>query len=157
MANISVQIESPVKYYDFTDQHGDVLATLRFVPSDLDIFERHKAAVVAFEKMQSELQEALEHSESISEDESLSMKEKYAAELKNEFNRLFNSDTSGFFDIASPFTPMNSGKPWALVILESVAKIIEEETGKNLKAMLGGADKYTSKYKAAPGKYPFLP
>ena len=38
MSNIPVSIESPVKYYDFTDQHGDVLATLKFVPTDLDIF-----------------------------------------------------------------------------------------------------------------------
>jgi len=40
MSNIPVSIESPVKYYDFTDQHGDVLATLKFVPTDLDIFNR---------------------------------------------------------------------------------------------------------------------
>ena len=38
MPNIPINIESPVKYYDFTDQHGDVLATLKFVPTDLYTF-----------------------------------------------------------------------------------------------------------------------
>ena len=41
MENIKVSIESPVKYYDFVDQHGEALATLRFVPTYIDIIDRY--------------------------------------------------------------------------------------------------------------------
>ena len=60
MSNIPVSIESPVKYYDFTDQHGDVLATLKFVPTDLDIFERQQNVYKAFEDMWMELKATLD-------------------------------------------------------------------------------------------------
>lgn len=154
MSHISVSIESPVKYYDFTDQHGDVLATLRFVPSDVDIFSRYDIVHEAFEKMQEELTSIINSGEP-EEKDVVSLKDKYAAEMKEKFDYLFNADTSGLFGIASPFTPLESGKPWALVILESVTQIIQKETGKNLKAMKNNASKYTEKYHAAPGKYPF--
>lgn len=153
MSNIPVSIESPVKYYDFTDQHGDVLATLKFVPTDLDIFERQQNVYRAFEDMWMELKETLD---SKKEDElSLEIINKYAKSLQDKFDYLFNADTSGFFKIASPFTPMETGDPWALVILESVKKIIEQETGKNFTDMESKAGKYTQQYNAGPGKYPF--
>ncbi len=153
MSNIPVSIESPVKYYDFTDQHGDVLATLKFVPTDLDIFERQQNVYKAFEDMWMELKETLD---SKKEDElSLEIINKYAKSLQDKFDFLFNADTSGFFKIASPFTPMETGDPWALVILESVKKIIEQETGKNFTEMESKAGKYTQQYNAGPGKYPF--
>lgn len=153
MSNIPVSIESPVKYYDFTDQHGDVLATLKFVPTDLAIFERQQNVYKAFEDMWMELKETLD---SKKEDElSLEKINKYAKSLQDKFDYLFNADTSGFFKIASPFTPMETGDPWALVILESVKKIIEQETGKNFTEMESKAGKYTQQYNAGPGKYPF--
>lgn len=153
MSNIPVSIESPVKYYDFTDHHGDVLATLKFVPTDLDIFERQQNVYKAFEDMWMELKETLD---SKKEDElSLEIINKYAKSLQDKFDYLFNADTSGFFKIASPFTPMETGDPWALVILESVKKIIEQETGKNFTEMESKAGKYTQQYNAGPGKYPF--
>lgn len=153
MSNIPVSIESPVKYYDFTDQHGDVLATLKFVPTDLDIFERQQNVYKAFEDMWMELKATLD---SKKEDElSLEIINKYAKSLQDKFDYLFNADTSGFFKIASPFTPMETGDPWALVILESVKKIIEQETGKNFTEMESKAGKYTQEYNAGPGKYPF--
>ena len=153
MSNIPISIESPVKYYDFTDQHGDVLATLKFVPTDLDIFERQQNVYKAFEDMWMELKETLD---SKKEDElSLEIINKYAKSLQDKFDYLFNADTSGFFKIASPFTPMETGDPWALVILESVKKIIEQETGKNFTEMESKAGKYTQQYNAGPGKYPF--
>lgn len=153
MSNIPVSIESPVKYYDFTDQHGDVLATLKFVPTDLDIFERQQNVYKAFEDMWMELKATLD---SKKEDElSLEIINKYAKSLQDKFDYLFNADTSGFFKIASPFTPMETGDPWALVILESVKKIIEQETGKNFTEMESKSGKYTQQYNAGPGKYPF--
>lgn len=155
MENIVINIESPVKYYDFKDQHGDLLATFRFVPSDLDVFDRHKTVLQTFERMQEELKTLLEHSVDRSEEELTSMKNKYANELKESFDYLFNSDTSGFFAVASPFTPLENGDPWALIILESVMKIITETTGKNMEAAKNNSEKYTAQYNAGPGKYPF--
>lgn len=100
-----------------------------------------------------ELKETLD---SKKEDElSLEIINKYAKSLQDKFDYLFNADTSGFFKIASPFTPMETGDPWALVILESVKKIIEQETGKNFTEMESKAGKYTKQYNAGPGKYPF--
>lgn len=155
MENISVSIESPVKYYDFVDQHGEILATFRFVPSDLDIFDRHKKVLQAFEQMQSELNAALSKADQLTEDEEFAMKKEYSERMKKELDYLFNSDTSGFFQVASPFTPLDDGEPWVLVIIQNVVKIVESVTGKNMAAMKSKADKYTEKYKAAPGKYPF--
>ena len=153
MPNIPIKIESPVKYYDFTDQHGDILATLKFVPSDLDIFERQQNVYKAFEDMWRELKETLDSKKK--EELSLETTNRYAKSLQDKFDYLFNADTSGFFKIASPFTPMENGDPWALVILESVKKIIEQETGKNFTEMESKAGKYTQEYNAGPGKYPF--
>lgn len=155
MGNITINIESPVKYYDFKDQHGDLLATFRFVPSDLDVFDRHKKVLQTLERIQEELNTILEQGEDHSEEELLSMKNKYADELKKSFDYLFSSDTSGFFAIASPFTPLSNGESWAYVILESVMKIITETTGKNIETMKNNSAKYTDSYKAGPGKYPF--
>lgn len=153
MPNIPISIESPIKYYDFTDQHGDVLATFKFAPTDLDIFERQQNVYKAFEDMWMELKATLD---SKKKDElSLEIINKYAKSLQDKFDYLFNADTSGFFKIASPFTPMETGDPWALVILESVKKIIEQETGKNFTEMESKAGKYTNQYNSGPGKYPF--
>lgn len=153
MEHIKVSIESPVKYYDFVDQHGEVLATLRFVPSDIDIFERYRKAYEAFESMHKELEAV--NRDQLTADESTEIKNKYALELKEHFDNLFKADTSGLFDIASPFTPLENGETWSLVILKAVQKIVEETTGKNFKAMQSKASKYTEKYHAGPGKYPF--
>lgn len=153
MENIKVSIESPVKYYDFVDQHGEVLATLRFVPTDIDIIERYREASVVFEKMRDELEKV--EKDKLSEDEAVALKNKYAAELKERFDELFKADTSGLFDVASPFTPLENGEAWALVILKSVQKIVEKATGKSFEAMQSKASKYTEKYHAGPGKYPF--
>lgn len=155
MENIQVKIESPVKYYDFVDQHGEILATFRFVPSDLDIFDRHKKVLKSFEQMQAELNAALSRENELTEDEEFSMKKEYSERMKKELDYLFNSDTSGFFQVASPFTPLDDGEPWVLVIIQNVVKIVESVTGKNMAAMKNKAEKYTEKYKSAPGKYPF--
>ena len=40
-------------------------------------------------------------------------------------------------------------------LLENVKKIIEQETGKNLKEMESKAGKYTQQYNSGHGKYPF--
>ena len=109
MPNITINIESPVKYYDFTDQHGDILATLKFVPSDLDIFERQQNVYKAFEDMWRELKTTLDNKKK--EELSLEIINKYAKSLQEKFDYLFNADTSGFFKIASPFTPMESLHP----------------------------------------------
>lgn len=153
MPNIPINIESPVKYYDFTDQHGDVLATLKFVPADPDIFSRQQATYKAFEDMWLELKSIQDNKKE--EELSLEIVNRYAKSLQDKFDYLFNADTSGFFKIASPFTPLENGDPWALVILESVKKIIEQETGKNFTEMESKAGKYTQEYNAGPGKYPF--
>lgn len=153
MPNIPINIESPVKYYDFTDQHGDVLATLKFVPADPDIFSRQQATYKAFEDMWLELKSIQDNKKE--EELSLEIANRYAKSLQDKFDYLFNADTSGFFKIASPFTPLENGDPWALVILESVKKIIAQETGKNFTEMESKAGKYTQEYNAGPGKYPF--
>lgn len=153
MPNIPINIESPVKYYDFTDQHGDVLATLKFVPSDIDIFIRQQATYKVFEDMWLELKSIQDNKKE--EELSLEIVNRYAKSLQDKFDYLFNADTSGFFKIASPFTPLENGDPWALVILESVKKIIEQETCKNFTEMESKAWKYTQEYNAGPGKYPF--
>lgn len=156
MENITINIESPVKYYDFKDQHGNILATLRFVPSDLDIVDRHEKTAKFFEKMEKEIKKTAESKTQFSHEELVALKNEYASKVKQQFDYLFNSDTSGFFTVASPFTPLSNGTPWAAQILESVGKIIFDEMEKNTNAMKNAASKYTDAYKAAPGKYPFL-
>lgn len=94
MPNIPINIESPVKYYDFTDQHGDVLATLKFVPTDLDIFNRQQATYKAFEDMWLELKGIQDRKDE--EKMSLDIIDKYAKLLEEKFDYLFNADTSGF-------------------------------------------------------------
>lgn len=153
MDHTVISIESPVKYYDFKDQHGDILATLRFVPSDIDIFDRAKEVygqISAMEKEVSEIQ-----NQPMSDDAALEIKNKYAKEIKDSLDRLFHSDTSGFFEIAGPFTPMENGNIWVMVLVEKAVEIIREVMPKNMQKVEQESNKYLEKYKAAPGKYPF--
>ncbi len=145
MSNISINIESPVKYYDFTDQHGEVLATLKFVPSDMGIFSRYKDVEMAYSEAIDEINAMVNPSEEIMD--------KYEALIKEKIDYLFNADTSGFFKIASPFTPMEDGDTWGAKIMKAVIDIVQEVTGKNMEEVSKRMDSYTAKYKAGPGGY----
>lgn len=153
MDHTIINIESPVKYYDFKDQHGDILSTLRFVPSDIDIFDRAKEIYSQISAMEKELSEIQNHE--MPEDAALDIKNKYAKEVKESIDKLFHSDTSGFFEIAGPFTPMENGQVWATVLVEKAVEIIREVMPKNMQRVEQESNKYLEKYKAAPGKYPF--
>ena len=129
-SNIQIQIESPVKYYDFIDQHGVALATLKFIPTDLDIFDKYKEVLASFEEL-------LEKTKSINAENDKSVLEikKEATELfKEKIDYLFNADTSELFSVAGPLTLMNNDV-WGGVVLKKVLEIIEDATGKSLSEM----------------------
>jgi len=129
-SNIQIQIESPVKYYDFIDQHGVALATLKFIPTDLDIFDKYKEVLASFEEL-------LEKTKSIDAENDKSVLEikKEATELfKEKIDYLFNADTSDLFSVAGPLTLMNNDV-WGGVVLKKVLEIIEDATGKSLSEM----------------------
>lgn len=152
MANIEINIESPVKYYDFKDQHGEVLATLRFVPSDMGIYTRYEDVVKSFEQIKNELEEL----KNTDEENALltpEIMEKYEDQLKEKIDYLFNADTSRFFEIASPFTPLENGTLWGEAIIYKVIEIVKEVTGKSMAAVDKNVQRYTEKYKAGPGGY----
>lgn len=150
MANIEINIESPVKYYDFKDQHGEVLATLRFVPSDMGIYTRHESVVAAFEKIVTEIEELKNDDKAELPPEVM---KKYENQLKEKIDFLFNADTSKFFEIASPFTPMENGMMWGETIIYKVMEIVKEVTGKSMAEVDKKVQQYTEKYKAGPGGY----
>lgn len=153
MNNIKIDIESPVKHYDFIDQHGDLLATLVFVPTDLDIFERRKEVSESLNNFVSSMGDV----EKMEEAELIKTKNEMNKNIKESFDYLFGTDTSNMFAVAKPSTPMTNGKIWGLVVLEKVTEIIEETTGISLdeaEKQTRNIDKYMEKYKVGPGKRP---
>ncbi len=153
MANIEINIESPVKYYDFKDQHGEILATLRFVPSDMGVYTRYEAVVEAFDRIKTELEELEKAGAEDKTKAAISPKimKDYENQLKEKIDFLFNADTSKFFEIASPFTPMENGMMWAEVIIYKVIEIVKEVTGKSMAEVDKKVQQYTQKYKTGPG------
>lgn len=153
MNNIKIDIESPVKHYDFIDQRGDILATLFFVPTDLDIIERRTEVVNSL----NEFFDSIGDVDDMEEAELIKTKNEMNKKLKDNFDYLFGTDTANMFSVAKPLTPMDNGKIWGMVVLEKVTEIIEETTGRSLDAVeknTRNIDKYTAKYKGGPGKKP---
>lgn len=151
MSSIRIDIESPVKHYEFFDQHGDFLAKLIFVPTDLDIIERRTEVINSLEEFFNSVGDV----DSMEESELIKTKNEMNKKIKDNFDYLFGTDTSATFEVAKPLTPMESGKIWCMALLEEVTKIIEKATGKSLDAaekQTRNLDKYMAKYKPKLGK-----
>lgn len=130
MENTRIQIESPIKSYDFVDQHGEVLATLKFVPTDLDIFDKYEEVLESFEEMIARAGEIDEQdTKSV-----LAVKREATELIKDKINYLFNTDASGLFSFAGPLTLMG-GDVWGSIVLKKTLEIIEEATGKSMAEM----------------------
>lgn len=139
--NIQIKIESPVKYYDFVDQHGTVLATLKLVPTDLDIFDRFGETLAAFEEMQEKL-------ESVDQEDAeivMGIKQEATELFKEKIDYLFGTDASGLFSFAGPLTLMG-GEVWGGIVLEKVLGIIEDATGKSMAEINKNQSKKKTEY-----------
>lgn len=136
MENTRIQIESPIKSYDFVDQHGEVLATLKFVPTDLDIFDKYEEVLESFEEMIARAGEIDEQdTKSV-----LAVKREATELMKEKINYLFNTDASGLFSFAGPLTLMG-GEVWGSIVLKKTLEIIKEATGKSMVEMKKNQDK----------------
>nr|DAT58425.1 MAG TPA: hypothetical protein [Caudoviricetes sp.] len=130
------------KEYDFLDADKNVLFTLRFNPSDINIVHRYNEAV--------EYLNTLDLPE-ISADNG--MKEFSAAvkdvedQLTIILDRLVNANIAEpIYSVMNPFSVLENGKFYIEEIIDSIGKIIEKEMGVRTAKVQSRIKKYTAKY-----------
>lgn len=138
MAAKQITLNVKMAEYDFLDDNGKVLFTLRFNP-DLDIARRYNKTTDFLNGMFAEL-------EKTKEDDVDVFFEK-CDELKEHLNELFNTDISTpIFSVMNPFTPLESGRLYVEEVVEKLGTIVENELNVRVKKVHSRQSKYTAKY-----------
>lgn len=137
MGNV-ITIDDGIKTYDIANKEGEILSSFSFNPSDTNIVDRYEKAVEKLAEFIPSIQSAEKEVELFKE---------LDAEVSKIIDGIFNSNISErFFCIMGPFSPMEDGRFFLEVALESVGKVIESEIGKRVSKMNSKIQKHTSKY-----------
>jgi hypothetical protein len=136
-----IVIDDGSRIYNIKNKRGEVMGRFKFVPSDMGIVERYEHTIAVFEGLQAKLSNEKEDADI------KQIKVEAEAEIKKEVDYLFKANVSGsFFEITSPFTPLESGEFFVESVINAVRAVIEKETGKRLGKAKSRASKYTQKY-----------
>lgn len=136
-----IVIDDGSRIYNIKNKRGEVIGRFKFVPSDMGIIERYEHTISVFEGLQTKLSEEKDDADI------KQIKIEAEAEIKKEIDYLFKANVSGsFFEITSPFTPLDSGEFFVENVIYAVRSVIEKETGKRLGKAKSRASKYTQKY-----------
>lgn len=154
MSKIQIQVESPIKNYDFADIDGNILGSVSFIPTDLDVFDR-------LGEIKNLINEAIPDEdglENMNPSEILAQKNLINEKVKDIFDYVLATDTSALFNIIKPLIVFEDGKMWFALVLFNIISIVEKETGKSTEKLRESLenkniDKYINKYKV-PGKRP---
>lgn len=154
MSKIQIQVESPIKNYEFADVDGNDLGSLSFIPTDFDAYDR----LEEFEGLINEALSSLGDTDHMGDKELMGKKNLLNEKIKGVFDYVLATDTKDIFEIVKPLTVFNDGKIWFLLVMFNVFSIVENETGKSTAKLKEGMqknniDKYLNKYKV-PGKRP---
>ena len=81
------------------------------------------------------------------EEDSIEAARKAEKEISEKLSYLINADAEkAFFEILGPFSPMDDGKIFAEVVLDSVAYVIEKKLNTNVTKVQRRVNKYVAKY-----------
>lgn len=130
-----IRIDDGSKTYEIVNQDDKVLGTFTFNPSDVGIVEKYNEVV-------KELEESFKALDGGGEETVV----KVSQELKVKMDSLFGYNTSPFWAICSPLSPLSTGELYVENVLSGVAAVIEKETSVRLKKARRKIDEYTKAY-----------
>lgn len=130
-------IDDGRKTYELVNKQGKLLGELSLNPSDTNMITRFKEAQKYFASL----------SDEDMDDDPEAVIEKLEPLVKNKIDEIFGEGVAeSFFKITGPFSPMADGKMFLEVVIETLAKIIELETGTRMDMVNKKINKYTAKY-----------
>ncbi len=137
-----INISSNVKNYDFVDLDGNVLTTISFNPSDINIVRRYE------EVMRSLTELKFKFRNRTAKTDLAKLLDEVDAITYEKVDYLLNAKVSDkIFSVMGPFSPLESGKFYVEVVLNAIGQIIKTENEKHSKQVEAAINKHTAKYR----------
>lgn len=127
-------IDDISKVYNIKNKRGKLLGKFEFRPSDTNIVKRYEEVVDYFNnfKLPEDSDEAIKTAEK---------------EIIDKISYLINADAQDtFFNIAGPFSPLESGEMFVEQVLHAISRVIEKELSVRTKRVQRRMNKYVAKY-----------
>lgn len=127
-------IDDVSKVYNIKNKRGKLLGKFEFRPSDTNIVKRYEEVVEYFNsfKLPNDSDEAVRLAEK---------------EIVDKISYLIGADSKDtFFNIAGPFSPLESGEMFVEQVLSAISKVIEKELSIRTKKVQRRMNKYVAKY-----------
>ena len=138
----TIEINSNVKNYDFVDLDGNVLTTISFNPSDINIVRRYE------EVMRSMTELKFKFKNRTSKTDLSKLLDEVDAITYEKVDYLLNAKVSEkIFSVMGPFSLLESGKFYVEVVLNAIGQIIKTENEKHSKQLEAAINKHTAKYR----------
>ena len=138
-----VVLNTGFKTFDVEDTEGKYLFSFSFNPSDTNIVHRYTEVADSLEKISNEIPEEVDKTD-------LETGINYLDKLVYEkVDYLLNANVAeSFFSVMGPFTPLENGNYFIESVMDTIAQVIQAETGERVKKINKKIKKHTSKYHA---------
>ena len=137
----TIKIDSNVKNYDFVDADGNVLVTISFNPSDINIVRRYEKTVRALTELKFKFKNRT------AKTDLSKLLDEVDAITYEKIDYLLNAKVSDkIFSIMGPFSPLESGKFFVEVVMDAIGQIIKTENKKRADKVEAAINKHTAKY-----------
>lgn len=138
----TIEINSNIKNYDFVDLDGNVLTTISFNPTDINIVHRYEEVMRSLTELKFKFR-----NRSAKTDISKLLDEVDAI-VYEKVDYLLNAKVSDkIFSVMGPFSLLESGKFYVEVVLSAIGQIIKTENEERAKEVNEKINKHTQKYK----------
>lgn len=139
--NNTIEISSNIKNYDFVDADGNVLVTISFNPSDINIVHRYE------EVMRSLTELKFKFKNRTTKMDLSKLLDEVDAITYEKIDYLLNAKVSEkIFSVMGPFSPLESGKFFVETIMDAIGQIIKAENEKRASKVEAAINKHTAKY-----------
>ena len=137
----TIKIDSNVKNYDFVDSDGNVLVTISFNPSDINIVRRYEETMRALTEVK------FKFSNRSAKTDLAKLLDEVDAITYEKIDYLLNAKVSDkIFSIMGPFSPLESGKFFVEIVMDAIGQIIKTENKKRADKVEAAINKHTAKY-----------
>ena len=124
------RVKIPIK-----NQFGETLGSIVFAPTDTNIVDRYEEVVRFWKNYK------------MPEVDSIEAARKAEKEISEKMSYLINGDAEkAFFQVLGPFSPMDDGRIFLEIVIDSVAKVIEAKLNTNVTKVQRRVNKYVAKY-----------
>lgn len=132
MEEIKCRVNTGAVKVVFDDENGDILGSVKFVPSDFGIIARFREAQTKLEKI------------SVTED--FEGCEKVSEEIKNIIGYLVNTSVEDIFSKCNPLTTTSDGRFYFEVVVEGIGNVIMQMFDERVATRKARIDKAMEKY-----------